>query len=125
MKIEIRKEFEYNPIGSYSGFHPNPYTILFCYPKNEKPFIVKGGLIDCENEIDEIKTPIIIHATYFHKGKTRRNIEFKNFKFSVYCHKPFENGYELKYFDKTGNLFIIKEIKRMPRKWIKELDILT
>ena len=51
MKLKIRKEFEYSPIGSFRNC--NPYTIYWVYPKTGEPYIVKGGM----NDVKGVREP--------------------------------------------------------------------
>ena len=66
-KLPIKKEFVYDPIGSYRL--SNPYTISFIYPQKGQAFIVKGGSNDIDNYLKEFaKTmPCIVHHTFYKK----------------------------------------------------------
>lgn len=118
---------EYNKIGSF--INGNPYTISFIYPKDSDPFVVKGGSNDVEmylRDFNKIKIPYVKHDTYWRHGTHRRRVTIENLGNGI---KGYVSGINKK---RTGYFEIIlnrsfqrifrKEVKRIPRKWIKELD---
>jgi hypothetical protein len=122
--MKVIKEFEYDKIDSWRD--GNPYTICFMYTKNTSG-IIKGGAKQVEKFIEsDIKVPCIAHFTYFHRGATRRNVIFKNFKQNrIYFTYDWDSGLcrkenTLSVLRVNGNE--IKKIRRIPRKWMKELD---
>lgn len=104
----------YTIIGSYRN--GNPYSIYFIYPKDESPFIIKGGANDLEKWIERYKTPAIVHITYWKHGFSRRVIQIINVDRNIYTYK--KKGKWLV----SLNGEVIKTIKRIPRKWMKELN---
>lgn len=127
-KLQVKREFEYNKIGSWS--EGNPYTIAFCYPKKSPPFIVKGGLVNVRIYVEReaLTESMIVHYTLFWHKKTRTTFSIylaKNF-ISAYLferinEKNKKQRYELKISNSCG-LFTLKWFKRPPRRWIKELN---
>lgn len=138
-KFATRGNFFYNRIGSYSQM--NPYMIAYVYPRDEAPFIVKGGCNDVDKVIKNYKKPAVVHESYWQHGKAR------------YVHvKSINTGLELSIFPKTqkrtkvscgsykigtimklidnkqkdkyghGKTVLEKRIRRIPRSWIKEID---
>jgi hypothetical protein len=125
--MKVIKEFEYDKIGSWKN--GNPFTICFVYTKNTSG-IIKGGAQQVEDFIKEdIKVPCIAHYTYFYRGQSRRSVCFENFKrdsvFFVYDWDSPGNGLDLHipvlHVLKINNEQV-KKIRRIPRKWMKELD---
>lgn len=127
IKLEVRKEFPYNKIGSFRKV--NPFCIAFVYPKSsmDDSFIIKGGLNDVKNFLSEYPFPFIVRYTLWKNGRQRgywssnikylsilRNFKNVNGKFFLY------EGMKI-IFKKE----VIKKLNRVPRKWIKELDNLN
>jgi hypothetical protein len=144
VELEVKADFQYDPVGCYRKF--NPYTICFVYPKLEDPYIVKGGLNDVKKWLKENqKTPAVAHINYFYRGKARNVFRTFGIRDNV---KVFITG--LKYpnentvsYDDNFNMVInknvkntlrheiiilsiektfVKRVRKIPRKWIKELD---
>jgi len=145
MKLKVRKEFEYNQIGSFRNV--NPYTIFWVYPKTGEAYIVKGGLNDVESFVDSHqRVPAIIHYQYFRHGSSRGGFKFtgnilSNIKINisqfnhygksdrarekcsirVYKVQPLHFSYERNSYS-SKELIFEKIVKRIPRGWIKELN---
>lgn len=132
--MNIKKEFDYNPIGSYRK--GNPYTIAFCYPYPlyAKSFIVKGGIKDVVKFLRSQKLPMIVHYSMWRHGITRGYVDVIGFdkKYSFYITKSWSSrktkekrNWELiATYSKNGRFKreILAEFKRVPRKWLKELN---
>jgi len=129
--MEVRHNLPYDKIGSFR--RRDPYIIAYIYPHPSfgKPFIIKGGgtkigpLIKKELGI----TPAIVHNTYWYRGNVRyTSIELYNIK--NICISEVWDDVKEKYLKKwkievRGKNYerkILKNIKRIPRKWIKELE---
>lgn len=127
LKLQVRKEFPYNKIGSFRKV--NPFCLAFVYPESSKddPFIIKGGLNDIEKFLSEYPFPFIAYySLWYHKkqrGYWKSNIKYliitRNFK------KVNGKSFLFEGFVITFKRKIIKKLNRVPRKWIKELDHLN
>jgi hypothetical protein len=118
MKLKVKEAFPWDKIGSYRN--ANPYSIYFVYPQNEKPFIIKGGSKDCERFLKAHPNPAIYYYSFWHKGKHRGGWLTHKFFISISRYDSnyrLVNGYIL---SKGGQ--VIKRVRRIPRKWIKEYD---
>lgn len=113
-RIPTFKQFSYNRINSFRNC--NPYTIIFFYPKDDTPFVVKGGWNDCNKFIKKYKIPSILHITYWYHGEHRNLYNVINTKIKCYIYR---NKYS---YDLSINGKCLKTIKQVPRKWIKELN---
>ena len=123
--MEVRKEFEYSPLNCWS--QSNPYTLAFVYPKDDTPYVVKGGLRDVEAYLKSNEPkPAIIHYTHFHGKTHRRIIETINCGKVLILRKgstTFNWVWEIQVADYgIGPYKVIAKIRKLPRKWIKELD---
>ena len=120
-KLPVRKEFEYQPVGSWGD--GNPFTIAFVYPKNEKAFAVKGGLNDVKRYIKGLHIPCIVHYPFFRNESVRfTSIEVYGLKpeFRVFVESsrwPID-----KQFMSYGKPVFQKKVRHLPRGWMKELD---
>lgn len=117
-RIPTLKNFPYNRIDSFRNI--NPYTIVYFYPKIGSPFVIKGGLNDCDKFIKRQKTPALLHMTYWRHGKNRSHHVVINTKTKIYIRRILEN-YKYMY-DISTPINSLKIIKRVPRKWINELN---
>jgi len=121
-QLPIKKEFPYNPIGAFNYQNPNPYTIMFVYTKTGG-FIIKGGLLDCEKYFHQnVKDACVVHQTMFHKKATRTNYSIKNVKHKIYFTRYEKDCYHTIILIKNNVPHVIKQFRRVPRKWIKELN---
>lgn len=122
--MKTEKEFKYDPIGSWANWPMNPYTICFIYTKHANR-VVKGGSNDVEKYIKEnFKFPAICHHTYFYHGSTRRHINCINFNKPVYVGCNLRRAHERskdKYCLMIGG-DIIATFRRIPRKWLRQLN---
>ena len=122
--IPIRKEFPYTKIRSFA--RANPFTIAFIYPDDELdfPFILKGGLIDINYFLDSYKIPFIGYKSFWyhseHRGIWSTNVTGILIKHQI---KP-ETKYEIIRYT-PGRAELLKTVKRIPRKWMKELKGLS
>lgn len=71
MKMPVRREFEWNRIGSFRD--ANGFVIAFCYPRAGTPFIVKGGRLQVEEYIATDKSigPVLCHIAYYWHNNIR------------------------------------------------------
>lgn len=118
-QLPILKEFPWEKIRSFS--HINPYAIFFCYPKPPKePFILKGGLNDCEAKVKALNYPMMVNRTMWHKGHPRGGWHIMlpgKGDYTAYIYGFSKRMRELRYKGK-----LIKILRKVPRKWMKELD---
>jgi hypothetical protein len=125
-KLRVEKEFPYDKIGSFRMM--NPFMILFVYPKNFSPFVVKGGSTSVDGYIKRKyeKEPMLINRTYWRHGRhrsfwTHRNIPDVHIDFSFIRHniKKYGRPYVITELNSDK---VIAKMRRIPRKWIKELN---
>jgi hypothetical protein len=121
---------EYKPASN------SPFTIAFCYPKFSEPFVVKGGWIDVEKFISSKKEPLLVHITYW-KMKTHRTIiNTYNLSQDIFF-APLDSLLTSTRFpvgglrNKRWKIFTLNKdhikkelavLRKVPRKWLKELD---
>jgi hypothetical protein len=124
MKLtEIQLDYKPNPFADESK-PQNPFTIAFCYPKDKDPFVIKGGWVDVEQYLKStINDPILVHVTYWWKKAHRTAIHVYNLSEEVYF---VEKGTRKKrweiYTYKGKEKNVLANVRRIPRKWIKELN---
>lgn len=130
--LPVRKEFEYNPIGSFRDV--NPYDVAFCYPHPlyHRPFVVKGGVKDTRKYLRKLNIPMVVHHTFYQRGRHRRLVQLYGVDKKLQISKDFsydhENAkyltarkYQLKRFGSKRE--VLAEFKRIPRRWIRELNL--
>lgn len=49
----------------------DPYCIVFVYPHNQKPYVIKGGLIFCKEVLDKETRPCALTRIIYHHGRSR------------------------------------------------------
>ncbi len=123
-KLRVLANYSYDKVGSYRFV--NPFKIIFVYPAFSKPFVLKGDA----NIIDPIlkinKEPMMVNHTFWHHGKHRGYWELRNVFEGVYLKALFikdnikQYGRPYVIVGPKGN--VIKKLRRMPRKWMKELN---
>lgn len=124
-KLPVKKEFDYNPIGSYRDV--NPYDIAFCYPHPlyHRPFIVKGGVKYTRKYLRKLNIPMVVHHTFYQRGRHRRLVQLYGVDINLQISKDFyhENvkKFQLKRFGDKRE--VLAEFKRIPRRWIRELNL--
>jgi hypothetical protein len=150
--MEVKYEFPYNPRRSFKD--DNPFAIVFVYTQKGASYIIKGGILDIENEYKNICIPAIVHETYWHHSRHRASIRLLNLPNINICkRKGFQSLFSRLGIDahknwivflSTGSVFdvdvvrepsgstvtdetgsfsrLIVTLRRLPRKWIKELD---
>lgn len=64
----VRKEFDYNVVGSYR--RADPFTIMTVFPHDGAPFVLKGGANDIENWIKSWKKPCMVRYSYWKHGRS-------------------------------------------------------
>lgn len=119
MKLKVRKEFEYNIKRSWVDV--NPYTIAFIYPKtsDDSPFIVKGGLIDVKAFLKSYHIPFIGYNSHWYHHK-KRGYWITNIRSLFFI--PVGKGKRFRIIKIIFNKKVVKVVRRLPRKWIKELE---
>lgn len=127
VKLEVRKEFPYNKIGSYRKV--NPFCIAFVYPKSsmDDSFIIKGGLNDIEIFLSKYPFPFITYYSLW-KNQHQRGYWKSNIKYLIIS-RNYKKVNETVYIYEEALIIykgeVIKKLNRVPRKWIKELDDLN
>jgi hypothetical protein len=129
--LEVRKEFEWTKIGSWTKV--NPFTVVFVYPAKEKPFVIKGGLQDCERWLENnmANKNYVYNYQMYHEGRCRGSwkVHFTNPSLRGYMTdnrdwrspKVHQRGFKLEVRNETmrKNVFS-KVVKRIPRCFPKE-----
>ncbi len=118
--------FSYKPANGFreQDSPQNPFTIAFCYPRFKDPFVLKGGWVDVEKFLLEKKEPMMAHITFWWKKSHRTLIRAYNLTENV----QFDEGGKLSgkrwriYVYKNGEKKTLATIRRIPRKWLKELN---
>ncbi len=135
--MQVLKEFPYDRRRSF--VLANPFAIVFVYPRSAQPCILKGGWQDIEKELVYLfKEPAILHCTFWYHGKHRKTIRLHRLSkdLCIWERKEWKSMFEkLKISGHknwiitnaangglSGELEVIVAMKRLPRKWIKELD---
>lgn len=122
-RLSIRKEFEYDPVGSFR--RSGPFALVFVYPKDEMPFVAKGGWTQVENWLKKVfRKPAVIHKTFWKHGFCTQYYDIVNFveDDSFFAFDKMSNGkYVLTNWNR-GYKSTIATFRRVPRKWIKQLD---
>lgn len=127
-------DIPYNPVGAFKS--DNPYSIWWVFPKNSVcSYIVKGGEQDVRNYIKVHFNPSFCHKLVYNKldlGLKKRSIQAevvgtpKTLRVSfVNQKKPFSSRsfhrHRWRFSYNGRELFYLK---RLPKTWPKELDIL-
>jgi hypothetical protein len=123
-RLPIRKEFIYDPVGSFH--HASPFVIVFVYPKDEKPFVVKGGWRQVNHWLEIVyRKPAVIHKTCWKHGICTQHYDVINFRKDLFfAIEKTNQKYELCWhWGSTREKYCLASFKRVPRKWIKQLDI--
>ena len=118
MPMKVKVEFWWERIGSFGRM--DPWCIAFAYPQRHEPFIVKGGLNSVEGFFKTYKSPVLVHFTYWYRGQSRTVVRVFNTGdirvfFTFKHHRVDMTVY-------GGRKIFSKTLRRVPRKWMKELD---
>ncbi len=108
----------------------NPFTIAFCYPKDKEPFVIKGGWVDVEKRIKSQKDPLVVHITYWWRKAHRNIVEAYNTTQKIHFEEMGKLGerkiwkiYTYKNINHVqSEKKVLAVVRRLPRKWIKELN---
>jgi len=126
----VKKEFPYTRFGSFRN--ENPYTIAFIYPQVSEPYIVKGGYQNVREEYDRICQPAIVHETKWYHGSHRTTIRLFNLPSNIEIFERSKNctffsacNKHIKWAIVNKKTSFIHPLRRLPRKWIQELDQFT
>jgi len=126
--MRVLKSFPYDRIGSFRDC--NPFKIVFIYTRAcPKGFIVKGGSREVEAFMKTLTEPRMEFTTWWHHGKSRSFFCLTNFKRRLHLMKPVfqeDERFVLSVHDyELNKTQIVKKVKRIPRRWIKELNRFT
>jgi hypothetical protein len=107
----------------------DPYTFAFVY-SNKGNFLVKGYLTEVENFLKKEKEKglkYFANFTFFNKGKNRGYWKF--YKDNTFIsEKCFNRHYKYlttpKWIFRNNKKDISVSFKRLPKKWVKELEVL-
>ena len=134
--LPVKKEFDYNPIGSFMNV--NPYDMAFCYPHPlyHRPFVVKGGHQDVQDYLRSLNIPIIAHHTFYRNKGHRQLVGLYGIEKGIRIQKDYRYSkstskyiidmkYQLVKFSGTATKVVLAEFKRIPRRWIRELNLYT
>lgn len=110
---------EYNP-KSTIGYNHSPFTIAFCYSRNQKPFVVKGGWVDVEEFLISKKEPLLVHITYWKMKAHRTVMSTYNLTQDIHFEEVGKRWRIFTFKDNVRKNLAI--VRRIPRKWLKELN---
>ena len=83
MTLQIKKEFPWEKIGSFTRV--DPWCIAFVYPRKMNGYVVKGGIVQVKKWIESNVTRAVVYYTMFDGGKNRTNISIYTGNPNVYC----------------------------------------
>jgi len=106
-----------------SFFGTQPYTMCFCYPKSG-PVIVKGMAGEVEKYVDNRLGPCHYRYVYFKDGKSRGGwkVNRPGIYLSLNKHKNGHERFRLILFDREGKVIKERWMRRVPNRYIKDLD---
>lgn len=122
--LPVRKEFPYDVKRSYRD--SNPFVIAFVYSRYSKPYVLKGGNNDVEYYLRG-KEPAVAHVTFWKEKWFKTSIRFYNFKHELNHTDEARIVFGLRkkhaiYTWRDGEKVLIANFRRVPRKWIKQLE---
>lgn len=126
--LPVKYSFPYDRIGGWSQ-RKGGFTIAFVYPRKKQPYVIKGSMRQIEINLKMEKRPAIVYKTIFYHKQTRTIEEVINLPertHAVIWHKKERNKhsyYEINGY-KNGIKVIHYILRRQPRCWLKQLDIL-
>ena len=94
-----------------------PFTICFVYPKDGKPFVLKGMAPDVDDYLSKIGLALY-RSTYWQDGKSRGSWAFTDSNRYV---EKLPNGKFCVTIYGMANKTI--NFRRMPKRWIPEFDV--
>jgi len=123
----------------------NPWTLMFIYPMNGEPYLIKGGMIECKEWlVEHEKGPHVNFITLWHRGKARQmNPHIENLPgcMRAYCTTMRKEGIpDQGYNHPYGKVIVVfrgttisgsttrvlhKEVKQFPRCFPKEIKALV
>ena len=115
--LPVKYEGFWSKIGCYRRV--DPFAIFFIYPKDKKPFVIKGGYQDLLKIVDTYKYWHLRCETLWHKRHSRVFWGTNVPHISIYFTKKIRR--HLIYYKSVSHEPILS-LRRMPRKWIKELN---
>ena len=91
--IPTKREFEWSPQNSMKKF--DPYTVVFVYPRGDKPFRIKGGLHDVENwlEFYENESSFFYHKVFYGENPNKINFSRRRLRSNVNPPNAFHKYY--------------------------------
>lgn len=119
----------YNRIGGWAQ-GKGGFTIAFVYPKNGRNFVLKGCMRSVKRLIKQYHGPAIVYYTIYHHGKPRTIEEIINLPKGSHAyiwHEGPRSKNKKRYTIKgckNGQYILGFQLKRQPRCWLKQLDIL-
>jgi len=128
MEIKTKKfeeiNLEYTPTPGLTEGPQNPFTIAFCYPKDREPFVIKGGWVDVEKFLVAKKEPMLAHITYWWRKAHRTTIKVYNLSENINFEESGKLGRKRWriFIYKNGEKKSLAVVRRIPRKWLKELN---
>lgn len=107
----------------------NFYSFAFCYPpSNINPFLIKGGFKDIISYLKlDLRIPLVVHFVVFKEDKKSKFPMLLNMgNIRIRREKPNAHNWNRRYYNivdiTKSKILPLKELRRIPRKWIKELD---
>ena len=120
---EINLGYNQTPVTDLS-LKQSPFTIAFCYSRNQEPFVVKGGWVDVEKFLTSKKEPLLVHITYWWRKAHRTVMDTYNLTQDIFFDEVGKrNGKRWRIFTFKDNVRKnLATVRRIPRKWLKELN---
>jgi len=121
----------YNPNGSWRS--SDPFVRVYVYPKNAPPYVVKGGLNECETFVKTRGKFALMHIVIYKNRISRLVLRF-NIPSNITSIKPYllrkvykypGRGMYLKHWELTAfqnGIAFKKRFRRPPRGWPKCLN---
>lgn len=125
-RLPVKKDLSnYVEIGNeYAGL----FAITFVYPQDDEPFIIKGPINITNSWLTSNYTkPCITHHSFYHAYMcihttySIRITQSHKYPYIVPLPPGSKRKYAIQYYD-NGIIRTLKKLKRIPRRWIKELD---
>ena len=123
-RLKVLKEFDYSPINSWSL--ANPFCIAYCYTPTDK-FVIKGGSRDVKSYIRNIGEPMMVYISFWKDHIDRGLWSFENIITPIFIQQIStvsnkNKHYQISVRTGLGKYQCIKKIRRIPRKWMVELN---
>ena len=119
-------------ITASQGLHKGPFTIAYVYPREGVAYMIKGKFSAVYNYYDLLDSPSIVHLRIYAKNRVSNSYRVTGIKKENQFSRSYRininrNNLTHRYilnvtsYD-SRTVFLRKEMRRVPRGWIKELN---